>query len=523
MRYTRFPVAPDIRYTSLIVFSLGWFIMGFIVSLPFSLSRCESEGLSGLRPAPTVHHHLKPMHAAAVTLRNDLEAYYGTHSGMLTAGWKIDPPTDNYTRDQIIKSVHGDAGEFIVGTLGSSVSAGHDGCYYLSYEKQLERMLKPVFQAGGMDYVHRNAGQGGGCGDSHRNQVYCVKNLVGQDVDIVHAVWTYFGDTKIAFENLVRWSLLLDKSPPVHLYNTGAHDRSTCYEDEPFARYRQWGHNGVCLESGLESGGEFHGREWGHVGDGYHPIVRDGENETVQELRDEMGIVYKNWHPGALGHQFVADMFAYAYAGYIIDASLEETPVPPPRVITEVDLGETLWATPSPLPECTNFETPTYGYAGTKVVGPGDDWNPHKGEVPQGFIEGKGRGSNSMVPAVFRKYWPEEKCNYLDTCSHLLATDAGIQVFRLPQMTTGTIILCGDGKHASDEMFMNNPSLEVEVDGKILPRANWKGSTPEEKCVTVQGTFGVDSPVPEHGHSYLTLRLTDRPPRPFRLTHVITI
>ena len=94
MIYNRFNPNSDIHTTSVIVFSLGCFVLGFIASLPFSLSRCD-QGVPSLRPAPTVHHHLKPMHAAAVTLRNDLEEYYGTHSGMLTAGWKIDPQADN--------------------------------------------------------------------------------------------------------------------------------------------------------------------------------------------------------------------------------------------------------------------------------------------------------------------------------------------------------------------------------------------------------------------------------------------
>ena len=510
----------------------GCFLLGFIASLPFGICGWDDHGNAGpsFKKAPTVHHHLEPMHEAAVKLRHDLEEYYGEHHGMLTAGWKIDPQADTYTRNQFIKSIHSRAPQFVIGTLGSSVAAGHDTCGYFSYENQLTRMLAPVFAAGGMEFVHRNAGQGGGCGDSHRNQVYCVKNLVGQDVDIVHAVWNYFGDTRDAFEKLVRWSLLLDKAPPVHLYGTGAHGRVTCFDDPPFEHYgKTWGHNGVCLESGLESGGQFHGREWGKVGDGYHNIVRgDWSNET-QEIKDQLGITYNNWHPGALGHQFVADMFAYAYSGYIIDASLEDTPVPDSPVILASDLPVPLYCNPlecsgDVMPECTNFETPTYGYAGTKLVDKHDHWNPHVGEEPQGFTVGTGPGSNNLVPKEFQKYWPAEKCNFLDTCSHLYADSPGMQVFRLPQMKLGRVILCGHGKHAADEMFFDNPSLTVEIGGILLDRSGWVKDSPESKCVVVhQGFEEGATQQTEHGHLYLTLRLSERPARPFKLTHIITL
>ena len=69
--------------------------------------------------------------------------------------------------------------------------AGHDNCNYDSYEKQLERTLKPVWEAAGLTVTVRNAGEGGGCGDSHQNQVFCIVQNVGE-VDIVHYSWTYF-------------------------------------------------------------------------------------------------------------------------------------------------------------------------------------------------------------------------------------------------------------------------------------------------------------------------------------------
>jgi hypothetical protein len=55
--------------------------------------------------------------------------------------------------------------------IGSSVAVGHDNCAYDSFENQLQRTLEGGFAAVGVNFTVRNAGQGGGCGDSMYNQV----------------------------------------------------------------------------------------------------------------------------------------------------------------------------------------------------------------------------------------------------------------------------------------------------------------------------------------------------------------
>ena len=37
-----------------------------------------------------------------------------------------------------------------------------------------------------MKFTFQNAGEGGGCGDSFENQVWCVTQNVSPDVDVVH-------------------------------------------------------------------------------------------------------------------------------------------------------------------------------------------------------------------------------------------------------------------------------------------------------------------------------------------------
>ena len=74
----------------------------------------------------------------------------------------------------------------------------------------------------------RNAGQGGGCGDSFGNQIFCMRHLLGDDVDFTIYTWTYFEagqpqqNINNAHEAFIRWSLLMvgvsAVSVPVYIY-----------------------------------------------------------------------------------------------------------------------------------------------------------------------------------------------------------------------------------------------------------------------------------------------------------------
>jgi hypothetical protein len=54
------------------------------------------------------------------------------------------------------------------------------------YQKQLQRLLAPVWAAAGGSIEVRNAGQGGSCGDTFRNQVWCQRHMLGDDADEAH-------------------------------------------------------------------------------------------------------------------------------------------------------------------------------------------------------------------------------------------------------------------------------------------------------------------------------------------------
>ena len=116
--------------------------------------------------------HIQATREAATNLIEELEQYYsGTDQAkrmMLDAWqspWKFDNPKDERV-DKIVDTiaralVTDNQSEFVIGTIGSSVAAGHDNCHYDSYESQLERTFGPVWEAAGMKFVNQNSGIGG--------------------------------------------------------------------------------------------------------------------------------------------------------------------------------------------------------------------------------------------------------------------------------------------------------------------------------------------------------------------------
>ncbi len=145
-----------------------------------------------------------------------------------------------------------------------------------------------------MEFTFQNAGEGGGCGDSYENQIWCVKQNISPDVDVVHYEWTYFehGRAAGAHESLIRWIQMLPKQPPLHIFNTGVKKGGA--DDKLVEHYARYGFNAFYMRTGFLNGGYDYEKEkkelevdrfaYGHVGDGYHNTTRYGELEE-DELR----------------------------------------------------------------------------------------------------------------------------------------------------------------------------------------------------------------------------------------------
>jgi hypothetical protein len=63
----------------------------------------------------------------------------------------------------------------------------------------MERLFSPIWQAANMEFIFQNAGEGGGCGDSFQNQIWCVKQNISPNVDVVHCECCFFLSTIYIF------------------------------------------------------------------------------------------------------------------------------------------------------------------------------------------------------------------------------------------------------------------------------------------------------------------------------------
>ena len=392
-------------------------------------------------------------------------------------------------------------------------------------------------------------GQGGGCGDDYRNQPFCVRHMAGDDADILHYSWSYFeagGRTTPAWrETMARWGLLMEHSPAMHVVNvaeqfTDAQCGAKFGEALFWERYAPFGANIVCLQTGMKLDGRWGGKEWGHVGNGRHSTTRYGEpsssymTDLVARVgaaagaarTDSLGVVFRNWHPGPLGFQMVADGFAYYYAAALLraldkvdaakaaggDAAAMWPRVPP--LLTGAELPVTVACEEEICdveepPGCYNFEDPTYGQPQIYIKPASDALNPLHA---LGLVGAGDTGWERWVAAPNDKIPRAEKalpeCAHLDHCSAMRPVSAatpaesGWITFQLPaEMKLGRVfVCCCCGKTCVQQAFFDTEA-EFIFDGKALDPATFTQGWPNEKCLVVQDRFsGTQSNAMGHLH-----------------------
>ena len=194
---------------------IRWVIISVLMAGMYVLGTKDFLGMKDGKPSKALKHpeghennnfgtsftleQVQNTRKAALTLITMLQEYYGGKGqaeNMMLQSWLNPWNFENVTGntgmvDKIVDTmaralVTNDQKEFIIGTIGSSVAAGHDNCNYDSYERQMERTFGPVWEAAGMKLTCQNAGEGGGCGDDFANQVFCIQQNVSPKIDIAH-------------------------------------------------------------------------------------------------------------------------------------------------------------------------------------------------------------------------------------------------------------------------------------------------------------------------------------------------
>jgi hypothetical protein len=518
------------------------------------LSGCTPNAL--LESAASPEHSPAPAFSAEDRVRMDstrsallemralLEAYYGA-SPVLEETLLLGPDHPAYRASlEFLAAKFARAltwqDPFIIGTIGSSVTAGYNNCRSDCYQQQLERLMAPVWAAAGTAFEVRNTGQGGDCGDSFSNQIWCLPALVGDEVDITHYSWTYFEAgakqlVEASHELYYRWSLMMDHAAAPMLIYTGNCSRFSKPDRELLEAYAPWGANVLCMIRGLEQAG-FERGEWGQKGDNLHETTRSGELPGVtDQRRQSLAVVFRNWHPGPLLFQTTADVLAYRYSSAMLLAidwiDAESDPRQrwsrKPEAFSVADLPRPMecneaWCLVDALPVCVDFEKPTFGVPGVELLEADNPANPHSSlaDAADGsWIFDEGR--------QLLKYTPDDErgmpeCEHPNRCSGWVAPageQAGWLTFRLPELELGFIAACCGRKRCAADLL--EAGAEFLVDGQRpagTPEVLWRG-----KCLQIQAGFELRSSAQgrvdaKSVHLGIRLPPLDRPLPP--ITHV---
>lgn len=435
--------------------------------------------------------------------------------------------------------VHG--GKFVIGVMGSSVAAAHDNCNYDSYEKQMQRFLAPVLDKANVKFEVRNAGEGGSCGDSMYNQIWCPRNTLGDDIDIAHYVWTYFesGNLEKIHEMFTRWVLLMQRSPAAQFLNVGAGFSS--WHQPINDAYAKYGMQYVTVKPTLIKYFDYK-FEWKAIGDGKHNVTRYGENEKDEFRKHELGIAYQNWHPGPIGFQVVSDGFSFGYLDAMLRAleKIEEQkkqgtntlaktwPKIPPLTLSQ-DLPAPVACDPSYClvddpPGCWNMEYPTYGRSQIYEIAMDNSMNTLKDKYDanaKGWTQWKAGENTKMVPKEHRSGPTHDMCMHLDQCAgyESKGKESGWVVFRLPKAQRGRILICCHGGKDCVEPMIKNTEFQLEHE-TLKPHAwtveNGKPKLAETKCAVLQEHWS-DHFSSENGHIHLGVYAKE----PLKISHIM--
>ena len=509
---------------------------------PTSLNAIDFSG--GPTPTPTAALNLDAGMNATRALRQALEDYYGgldvLDKSFIRSLYSVNSTKARQRLSaQFARAIVWDR-PFVVGAIGSSVTAGHDNCNFDSYEKQLERTMTPVFDAlGASSLVVRNAGQGGSGGDTYKNQLWCLRNLVGDDVDAVHYSWTYFENSQDKHEfheMFVRWAALMERQPIALIINTGIGEGLDFETDELMKAYVDYDFNKVFMQRGLSlTLTDYPGKKWGRVGDGTgHTTTRYGSMES-DDRKNSLGIQFRNWHPGPLGFELLSDAIALQYLEAISDAlgSIEGALAagidpkinwPEKRALvlqSELPAGQFLSEAVlqlEELPSCTDFELPTYGPHQIDVMSASDPFNDdldlYRGDFEN--FEIWQAPPSTLIPRSERHM---EKCAHLDFVRgyrKLGGVETNPISFRLPRMKAGIVAFCGLGKKAGQQMLDSNAT--VHIGGQDVSH-NLKSMY--GKCVQAQGGFHGNMTDPS-GHLVMSIQFPKHS-QTVTITHVLAM
>lgn len=333
--------------------------------------------------------------------------------------------------------------------------------------------------------------------------------------------------------------------------------------------YSKFGANVMCAMRGIQTHPAYRKAAWGQIGDGLHNTTREGEAAGVStERRDSLGTMFRNWHPGPLLAQTIADSLGRVFVaamsraldaleGQSADAAARRWPRRPPPLLGSA-LGKPLHcpaetcAADEP-PYCSYFSKPSFGSGAARVLGPTENspfaglddttrpaWEFVNMNLDPDVMQGVPRSEQGNPECAIRDFiagWGVLGGRNKDRSSQWLT-------IALPRMRIGLVVTCwsvAGPMHHDPIRVVESEKFEFRMEWREgVVTANysldqwplrWRGepaARPHEwgdrKCIAHQERWAgpVSSPF---GHLHLGVRVPPRKPDSPRLllTHVIAM
>lgn len=260
--------------------------------------------------------------------------------------------------------------------MGTSVTAGHDSPFNLSYPVLVGKLLAPPLRSLGVQVVTLNAGI-----SNNPCLPYdaCVSAFAGPEADLIH--WEhsynclgYKAESRVIFEQFIRQALRLPNQPIVAFSesNTPNWSKDACksaaakaslnISDEDHALVQLVSMDAQSLVSEVNPKDFSHRDPWTEVREIFNNYELAGVQTWYHSLYEkykckgpyvpDWGCCSANWHPSKLGHELRADHYAYFWLLILKDAISDIQSM-------EKDIDEHLFEdhkyVPKPALEISNF------------------------------------------------------------------------------------------------------------------------------------------------------------------------
>lgn len=206
-------------------------------------------------------------------------------------------------------------GKFVIGVMGTSVTAGHDNLFNQSFPVLWGQLMQEAFTVAGVELVVRNHAMGW---NPIHPSYFCVGEIAGQDADVI--MWEFGmmagANEDMEIEQFIRSAILMPGQPHILICDPGEGQRKP-KEGEVLERRTNtppapW--KKAAMDWYIDDGFSFATNQLmqSFMFLDHLPEYQYGTFYLKDKVTDRPA----GWHPGPHGHRFRAEILAWNYLGF---------------------------------------------------------------------------------------------------------------------------------------------------------------------------------------------------------------